>query len=151
MHFVPDFCGMSMEVANQILMEIKRTRRGQSASGPTTSMTNRKFREPQASKPLPSPQPPITSPTGPDQPTQTDRYSYGKEQMSPPPGRHVNQPIPPLRHPLMPPGCPILDPAGFTTNFSHWTTKTFNRSTNSISGCCRSRYEAAATGPCVRT
>lgn len=66
---------MSMEVANQILMEIKRTRRGQSASG--SNMTNRTLRQPQQTKPLP----PTQSPAQPAQDSvQTDRYSYGKNE-----------------------------------------------------------------------
>ncbi|CAI6244042.1 unnamed protein product [Periconia digitata] len=49
-HFVPDFCGMSMETANHILMEIKKTNRGKSASGP--SMTEATLRKPKGpSKP----------------------------------------------------------------------------------------------------
>ncbi|KAF2869785.1 kinase C-like protein [Massariosphaeria phaeospora] len=98
-HFVPDFCGMSMEVANQILMEIKRTRRGQSASGPTT-MSTRKLRPHQPSKSMTpsSSQPQFPPPPGqsgqqeqqpqlqtqpqpqPQPPAQPDRYSYGKDQ-----------------------------------------------------------------------
>ncbi|KAF1996871.1 hypothetical protein P154DRAFT_305068 [Amniculicola lignicola CBS 123094] len=81
-HFVPDFCGMSMEVANQILMEIKRTRRGQSASGST--MTQRVLRPSQPTKPTPPPpsqaQSPYQPPPGQEPPGQADRYSYGKDQ-----------------------------------------------------------------------
>ncbi|KAF2833170.1 hypothetical protein CC86DRAFT_5850 [Ophiobolus disseminans] len=83
-HFVPDFCGMSMEVANQILMEIKRTRRGQSASGTTSNMSQRTLRQPQPAKPLPPTQQQYAPPPGQDDP---NRYSYGKDQpTSPPPG-----------------------------------------------------------------
>src|SRR5579871_5908088 len=41
-HLVPDFCGMSMEVANRILSEIGKTKR----NGPSTSgsMANRTLR-----------------------------------------------------------------------------------------------------------
>ncbi|KAF1911710.1 hypothetical protein BDU57DRAFT_542819 [Ampelomyces quisqualis] len=77
-HFVPDFCGMSMEAANQILMEIKKARRGQSASG---NMTGRQLR-PQPAKLLPPTQQQYPSPPGQDDP---NRYSYGKDQPSPPP------------------------------------------------------------------
>lgn len=76
-----------MEVANQILMEIKRTRRGQSASGST--MTNRTLRPAQPAKPLPpiqaSPQP------GQEPGSQTDRYSYGKNESIAPPGNQRTQ------------------------------------------------------------
>ncbi|KAH9870728.1 Serine/threonine kinase [Plenodomus lingam] len=84
-HFVPDFCGMSMEVANQILMEIKRTRRGQSASGPGVPPMAQRTLRPQSAKPLPPAQSQYPAQPG-QEPSQTDRYSYGKEQMSPPPG-----------------------------------------------------------------
>ncbi|KAF2279503.1 uncharacterized protein EI97DRAFT_178538 [Westerdykella ornata] len=79
-HFVPDFCGMSMEKANQILMEIKRTRRGQSASG--TTMTSRVLRPQGAQKPTPPPptQPQFLPPPGQEQQGQPERYSYGKDQ-----------------------------------------------------------------------
>jgi hypothetical protein len=76
-HFVPDFCGMSMEAANQILMEIKRTRG-------SVPMTKRELRKPQQAKPLPATQQPFSPPPGQDDP---NRYSYGKDQpSSPPPG-----------------------------------------------------------------
>ncbi|KAF2266786.1 kinase C-like protein [Lojkania enalia] len=77
-HFVPDFCGMSMEVANQILMEIKRTRRGQSASGST--MTHRTLRDQSKPTPPPGPQTSYPPPPGQVQQGQPDRYSYGKDQ-----------------------------------------------------------------------
>ncbi|KAH7388848.1 protein kinase C [Pyrenochaeta sp. MPI-SDFR-AT-0127] len=93
-HFVPDFCGMSMEVANQILMEIKRTRRAQPSTSGTTSMTDRKFRQPPQAKPLPPTQQQFPPQPGQEPPLQTDRYSYGKEQMSPPPGPPRQQSYP---------------------------------------------------------
>ncbi|KAL1604612.1 Serine/threonine kinase [Nothophoma quercina] len=87
-HFVPDFCGMSMEVANQILMEIKRTRRGQSTSGST--MTNRTLRQPQPAKPLPQPSSPQQPGRG-EEPSQPDRYSYGKNESIAPPANQRTQ------------------------------------------------------------
>ena len=87
-HFVPDFCGMSMEVANQILMEIKRTKRGQSIpAGPPPGPTFPKtLRKDPPSKPLPMPAdgPSFAAPPGQEQPGQADRYSYGKDQQYPP-------------------------------------------------------------------
>ncbi|KAF1956367.1 hypothetical protein CC80DRAFT_504929 [Byssothecium circinans] len=74
-HFVPDFCGMSMEVANQILMEIKRTKRGQSATGSSMPTT---MRPPKPAKP--SPGPAFAPPPGQEAQGQPDRYSYGKDQ-----------------------------------------------------------------------
>jgi hypothetical protein len=71
-----------MEAANQILMEIKRTTRGQSGSNVT--MAKQTLRKPQLAKPLPA-----TQQSFPGQPGQDDpnRYSYNKDQpSSPPPG-----------------------------------------------------------------
>ncbi|KAF1943265.1 hypothetical protein EJ02DRAFT_146475 [Clathrospora elynae] len=83
-HFVPDFCGMSMESANQILMEIKRTSRGQSASGSSMgkSMADRTLRQSQPAKPLPLTQPQNATQTG----QELRPHSYGKDPTSPPPG-----------------------------------------------------------------
>ncbi|KAF2661340.1 hypothetical protein K491DRAFT_674003 [Lophiostoma macrostomum CBS 122681] len=91
-HFVPDFCGMSMEAANQILMEIKRTRRGQSATA--SSMTQRQLR-PQPSKPTSPPpaQSPYVPPPVQEQQSQSERYSYGKDQQyGVPPPRQQSYP-----------------------------------------------------------
>ncbi|KAF2842164.1 kinase-like protein [Patellaria atrata CBS 101060] len=75
-HFVPDFCGMSMEVANQILGEIKNTRRRQTSS--ISSMSSRTLR-PSTGRPTPPPsQPSYPPPPGQDQGAQ-DRYSYGEK------------------------------------------------------------------------
>lgn len=90
-----------MEVANQILMEIKRTRRGQSSSGP--GMSQRTLRPQSAAKPLPPTQPQSPGQPGQESPTQSDRYSYGKEQMSPPPG--------PPRQPSYPSSATSVDAA----------------------------------------
>ncbi|KAF2018738.1 calcium-independent protein kinase C [Aaosphaeria arxii CBS 175.79] len=83
-HFVPDFCGMSMEVANQILMEIKRTRRGQSGTG-STKLSDRRLRPDQGGKPTPPtpPQQQYAPPPGQDQSGQAERYSYGQDQYPP--------------------------------------------------------------------
>lgn len=82
-HFVPDFCGMSMEVANQILMEIKRTKRVQSV--PAGSTFPQTLRKQPPTKPAPSSAstPSFAAPPGQDQ-GQPDRYSYGKDQQYPP-------------------------------------------------------------------
>ncbi|KAF2189602.1 calcium-independent protein kinase C [Zopfia rhizophila CBS 207.26] len=91
-HFVPDFCGMSMEVANQILYEIKRTRKGQSGSAST--MSSRVLRPTQATKPTPPPpsQSQYPPPPGQDQQGQPDRYSYGKDQQYGAPPRQPSYP-----------------------------------------------------------
>lgn len=80
-HFVPDFCGMSMEAANQILMEIKRTKPLK-----TTLRTGQPGKPAKPAKPLPPMQPQYPAQSEQDQQDPTDRYSYGKEQMSPPAG-----------------------------------------------------------------
>lgn len=90
-----------MEVANQILMEIKRTRRGQSSSGP--GMSQRTLRQTPSTKPLPAAQPQSPGEPGQESQSQTDRYSYGKEQMSPPPG--------PPRQPSYPSSATSVDAA----------------------------------------
>ncbi|KAL9097010.1 MAG: hypothetical protein Q9165_000974 [Trypethelium subeluteriae] len=80
-HFVPDFCGMSMEVANQILYEMRRQKRSQPVSS-SSQMTDRTFRSSQG-----RPSAPSQSSYGPGSshqdaiPSPTDqRLSYGKEQ-----------------------------------------------------------------------
>ncbi|KAL5116543.1 Serine/threonine kinase [Pleosporales sp. CAS-2024a] len=78
-HFVPDFCGMSMEAANQILGEIKRTR-----------LAGRTLRpQPAPTKPSPATQQQFAPPPGQDDP---NRYSYGKDQPSSPPAGPPRQP-----------------------------------------------------------
>ena len=73
-----------MEVANQILKEIKNTRRGQSSATGST-MSGRTLRQPQPAKPLPP-----TSPQPGQEASPTDRYSYGKnESIAPPAGQRT--------------------------------------------------------------
>ncbi|KAI9787140.1 MAG: Serine/threonine kinase [Geoglossum umbratile] len=59
-HLVPDFCGMSMEVANQILSEIRTTKRRQTST--ISSMTQRQLR-PTSARPTPPPGQTSISPT----------------------------------------------------------------------------------------
>jgi classical protein kinase C len=81
-HFVPDFCGMSMEKANLILMEIQNTKKRQGSS--ITSMSNRTLRPASggtAGRPTPPP-PSSQQSYGPppsQEPHLDQRYSYGKE------------------------------------------------------------------------
>jgi len=92
-HFVPDFCGMSMESANQILSEIRKTkgRQQSTASVPTlggstlqgSTMSSRTLR-PNSGRPSPAPSAqsfiagaPQEGAVAPDQ-----RFSYGKERLS---------------------------------------------------------------------
>lgn len=78
-HLVPDFCGMSMEKANQILFEIKRT-----------AMSSRTLRG--SGKPTP-PTPSHSSRTSIQEQAQPDRNSYGKDQgYGAPPRHHQHQP-----------------------------------------------------------
>lgn len=94
-HFVPDFCGMSMESANQILWEIKNTKKRQTTS--ISSMSSRTLRPP-SNRPTPPPTQPSYGPTPmAEQPNPSDqRYSYGKEQQySGPPRTPYNPQEPP--------------------------------------------------------
>jgi hypothetical protein len=74
-HFVPDFCGMSMRKANEILKEIKRTKRTQSAT--TGGLSDKTLRKNPA-RPVPGPgsgpgpQPQFQAPPGQEQPAQPD-------------------------------------------------------------------------------
>src|SRR5690242_948788 len=77
---------MSMEVANQILIEVRRTKRGQPASG--SNMANRTLRQSLPTKPLPPTQP---LQPGQEPPSQTDRYSYGKNESIAPTGGQRTQ------------------------------------------------------------
>ncbi|THX12246.1 protein kinase C [Aureobasidium pullulans] len=83
-HFVPDFCGISNEKANEILGEIRRATKGRQG----TSMSERKLRPGTANSVRPAAQPsqPSFMPT-PSHQDQTanpqDRpLSYGKDRMS---------------------------------------------------------------------
>ncbi|KAK4617654.1 hypothetical protein CLAFUW4_12247 [Fulvia fulva] len=86
-HFVPDFCGMSMESANQILLELKKTKTSRMLQNSS------KLRPPGAAaqgRPTPPPQSQSFAPsadhqdhTKRDDSVRTqDRFSYGKERMS---------------------------------------------------------------------
>lgn len=88
-HFVPDFCGMSMEKANLILSEIQNTRQRQGAS----SMSGRNLRQSAPSRPTPPPQSPYASAQAQDQQALDQRYSYGTESSSRP-QQYGQQPSP---------------------------------------------------------
>ncbi|CAK1357913.1 Serine/threonine kinase [Cercospora beticola] len=86
-HFVPDFCGMSMESANQILAELKKTKNSRMLANST------KLRPPgvqTSGRPTPPPQSSsyALAPGHQDQVSQKeqdrlqDRFSYGKDRMS---------------------------------------------------------------------
>ncbi|KAJ9648158.1 Serine/threonine kinase [Coniosporium tulheliwenetii] len=82
-----DFCGMSMEKANQILGEIRNTKAKRQTTS-TSSMSSRTLR-PSSGRPTPPPSqnsfaPP---PQGQDHLSVDQRYSYGKDQLyeQPPP------------------------------------------------------------------
>ncbi|KAF2667348.1 hypothetical protein BT63DRAFT_290456 [Microthyrium microscopicum] len=92
-HFVPDFCGMSMEKANMILSEIQNTRRRTGS----VSMTNRRLRPGQQQlQQKPTPPTPSDSQGPPGhyaQPSQASldaaraSYQSGQSQGPPSPGR----------------------------------------------------------------
>ena len=83
-HFVPDFCGMSMESANQILAEMRKHK------GKRDMMANRSLRPSGNQSPRPGPSQSLASfapsPTHQDQmqrdDSQKDRFSYGKDRFS---------------------------------------------------------------------
>jgi classical protein kinase C len=108
-HFVPDFCGMSMESANQILAELKKQKGNR-----RMLETSNKLRPGAANRP--------TAPQGPGSYTQTsthqdrvpsdaqkpqDRFSYGKDRLS---DQFVEQP--PRSSSFGPPNQQSLDAAG---------------------------------------
>ncbi|KAF1989428.1 hypothetical protein K402DRAFT_272425 [Aulographum hederae CBS 113979] len=77
MHFVPDFCGMSMEVANQILGEIKNSKKRQTSS--ISSMSSRTLRPAPTGRPGPPQQTQtFSAPQGQDQGQEQNRLSYGQ-------------------------------------------------------------------------
>lgn len=75
-HFVPDFCGMSMEVANQILYEIKNTKKRQTSS--ISSMSSRTLRPSTGTGQRPAPQSTDSYASG-HASVQSERLSYGKD------------------------------------------------------------------------
>ncbi|KAK8240295.1 protein kinase C [Phyllosticta capitalensis] len=75
-HFVPDFCGMSMEVANKILFEIKNTKKRQTSS--VSSMSSRTLRPSSGGQSRPSASQSSSFGSGQDQ-VQSERLSYGKD------------------------------------------------------------------------
>src|SRR5579862_8647828 len=85
-HLVPDFCGMSMEVANQILSEIRTTKRRQTST--VSSMTQRQLR-PTSARPTPPPGQTSISST----PDQYSQYqTLDPRRSSAPPDRPYEQP-----------------------------------------------------------
>ena len=91
-HFVPDFCGMSMESANQILSEIRKTKGRQlvtttTNTSTTTPMSARTLR-PSSGRPSPAPSMPSYMPPAAGQQQeqvqtpQDQRFSYGKDRLS---------------------------------------------------------------------
>ncbi|KAI9679446.1 MAG: Serine/threonine kinase [Caeruleum heppii] len=80
LHFVPDFCGMPMNVANAILSEIRTTRVKQTSA--TSTMASRSFR-PTPGRPTPPPTQAFPPPPGQDPhvpATQDPRRASGQEQ-----------------------------------------------------------------------
>lgn len=84
-HLVPDFCGMSMEVANQILQVTRETKdkQGQRPVGRSTGLADRTLR-PGSTRPAPPTQPSYR-PTPPDDDVAVERLdprrSHGQEVM----------------------------------------------------------------------
>ncbi|CAF9941806.1 MAG: Serine/threonine kinase [Alectoria fallacina] len=92
-HLVPDFCGMSMEVANQILVLSRETKnlQGQRPSKPT-NLSERTLR-PSSGRPTPAPQPSYRPAPVAEQlstPATDPRRSHGQEEQlysQPPPAQ----------------------------------------------------------------
>lgn len=109
-HFVPDFCGMTMEKANEIIGEIRKTK-GRQASTVTavSSMSSRTLR-PTSGRPTPPPSQPSYMPTPSHQDQATtpqDRpLSYGKDRMS------ENYDAPPRNSQYGAPSATSVDAAG---------------------------------------
>ncbi|KAL9102977.1 MAG: hypothetical protein Q9163_001930 [Psora crenata] len=84
-HLVPDFCGMSMEVANQILTVTRETKDKQGLRPPSkpTNLTDRTLRS-SSGRPTPPPQmsfrPPQTQ-EQPNAPITDPRRSHGQEEL----------------------------------------------------------------------
>lgn len=82
-HFVPDYCGMSMEKANEIIGEIRKTKGRQASIAPST-MSSRTLR-PSSGRPTPPPSQPSYALSAGQEQVQTpqDRpLSYGKDRHS---------------------------------------------------------------------
>lgn len=120
-HFVPDFCGLSMEMANQMLAEIKAAKRKTLETGPSTSSASK------PTPPRPDDQgslPELSTGGSPSTPTesistqlsqlslqQQQQQTSPQQQPQPPmhqqmPPQHVQQPRPPVQQqqPGMSPG-----------------------------------------------
>ena len=82
-HLVPDFCGMSMEVANQILTVTRETKATQGRYNKPTSLTGKTLR-PTSGRPTPPPQPsyrpPLKEETG-APPVSDPRRLQGQEEI----------------------------------------------------------------------
>lgn len=106
-HFVPDFCGITMERANQILNEIKKTKTNPPPGRPMPHT----LRPPSGATggrptPPPSQQSFAPSPNHQDQmSSKEDRFSYGKDRMS------DSYEQPPRTSSFGPPGGTSLDAA----------------------------------------
>ncbi|EME78570.1 uncharacterized protein MYCFIDRAFT_104873, partial [Pseudocercospora fijiensis CIRAD86] len=88
-HFVPDFCGMSLESANKILAELKKTKtsrmlQNSSKLRPPSGATSGRPTPPSAQSYAPSPshQDQVQQRDDPARVQDRDRFSYGKERMS---------------------------------------------------------------------
>lgn len=92
-HLVPDFCGMSMEVANQILTVTRETKDKQGQRPPKPPLSDRTLRQ-SSGRPAPASQmsyrPPPTE-EQPGGPTTDPRRSHTQEELytQPPPAQHL--------------------------------------------------------------
>ena len=90
-HFVPDFCGMSMEVANQMLTMARESKTAQQYRKPNlTEKTLRPGGRSTPSQPDKAYRPPPIK----DAPAPSMRLSHGQEEMYGPPPQSYHQPSP---------------------------------------------------------
>ncbi|KAK3677876.1 Serine/threonine kinase [Recurvomyces mirabilis] len=90
-HFMPDFCGMSMEAANQILAEMKLAKNKPLPASSRMMGNSSKLRPPSSTTPRPAPQANQSFAVAPNHQDQTaqnnarqesDRFSYGDKRIS---------------------------------------------------------------------
>ncbi|KAL0090479.1 hypothetical protein J3Q64DRAFT_1696847 [Phycomyces blakesleeanus] len=92
-HLVPDFCGLSMEQANQMLAEIKAAKRRTYETGPTVSTsTKHRISRPEDSPSSPTPPPPTPTPPPAPQPSQSSPSTPSSPVVAPQPSVSTEPP-----------------------------------------------------------
>ncbi|EJC97977.1 uncharacterized protein FOMMEDRAFT_171362 [Fomitiporia mediterranea MF3/22] len=109
-HLVPDFCGMSMETANQLLAEIQKVKATRTAAGRQGQRPAR-IPVPQVEQPQPQPTPPAmygqdTRPSIEGLRTSVDSMQLSSAEQLPPAQQHLQAQMPPQVYPLSASGAP---------------------------------------------